>query len=389
MRQISLRFISVFSLLLLSLAPAAGQDSEAAKLFPKTVGEFRLQGAPSRLPQPEVEALLDVADATYVSPRGERLAVSVSVTRSHAVAYSFLSRDAVRMRSETPEKVTKLSDVGVAGVAVPGEIIFYKGPVLVNVRSRGKSAGEGESSVISLARAYAATLPEAENEIPFLVKHLPEWETAQDRAVYAVSLPVLRGAAGEQPIFEAVDFREGAEAVTAPYDGSRLVIVEYATPQLAAAADARIAARLQELKARGENVPSAYRKVGNYSVFVFGAPDEAAAARLIDGVKWEQKIQWLGENPLLWARAEKQHTRQAVSLILGIAKSIGFFVGICLGVGALFGGVFYLSRKVKQRAAAESYSDAGGMLRLNIDEMTPETDPSRLLPAGDEKSVVR
>ncbi len=389
MRQISFRLISVFSLLLLSLAPAAGQGSEAVKLLPKTVGDFRLQ-ASRPLPQPEEEGLRERAEGSYVSPKGERLTVSVSLTQSHAAAYSFLSREAARMRSETQGQVTKLSDVGVAGVAGPDVVLFYKGPVLVSVTSKSKAGrDEGESSLISLARAYAATLPEAENEIPFLVKHLPEWETAQDRAVYALNQSVLQGAAGEQPIFEAVNFKEGAEAVTAPYDASRLVIVEYATPQLAADADARITARLGELKAQGQSVPSAYRKVGNYSVFVFGAPDEVAAARLIDGVKWEQKIQWLGENPLLWARAEKQQTRQAVSLILGIAKTIGFFVGICLGAGAIFGGFFYLSRKMKQRAAVESYSDAGGMLRLNIDEMKAETDPSRLLAAGDEKSVAR
>ncbi len=391
MRQILLRLISVFSLLLLSLAPAAGQGSEAVKLYPKTVGEFRLQGTPRVLTTPEAEAVPGVVEGSYVSPKGERLTVHVKLMQSHAVAYSFLSLAAVRMRSETPGKVTKLSDVGVAGVVGPGGVVFYKGPVLVNVTGQSKAGrDEGENSLITLARAYAGTLPAAENEIPFLVKHLPDWETAQDRAVYAVDQSVLQSAAGEQLIFEALNFKEGAEAVTAPYDGgSRLVIVEYATPQLAADADARITARLTELKAQGQSVPSAYRKVGNYSVFVFGSPDEAAAARLIDNVKWEQKIQWLGENPLLWARAEKQQTRQAVSLILGIAKTIGFFVGICLGVGAIFGGAFYLSRKVKQRTAAESYSDAGGMLRLNIDEMTAETDPSRLLAAGDKKAAAR
>lgn len=389
MRQILSRFISVFSLLLLALAPAAGQDSEAVKLFPKTVGDFRLQGAARPLPRPEEEGLRERAEGSYVSPKGERLTVALSLMQSHAVAYSFLSREAARLRSETPGQVTKLSDVGVAGVALPENVLFYKGPVLVSVTGKSKAAAGGESSLVSLARAYAATLPEAENEIPFLVKHLPEWETAQDRAVYAVDQSILRGAAGEQPIFEALNFKEGAEAVTAPYDASRLVIVEYATPQLAADADARITARIGELQAQGLSTPAAYRKVGNYSVFVFGAPDEAAAARLIDNVKWEQKIQWLGENPLLWARAEKQHTRQAVSLILGIAKTIGLFVGICLGVGVLFGGAFYLSRKVRQRTAVESYTDAGGMLRLNIDEMTAETDPSRLLAAGDEKSVAR
>lgn len=398
MRQISLRFISVFSLLLFSLVPAAGQDSapEALKLLPKTVGDFRLQGSrPLQLHSPDVlpaedDGTLERAEGVYVSPKGERLTVTVVITRSHAVAYSLISREAVRMRSETPEQVTKLSGVGVAGVADSGNVVFYKGHILVSVRGQSKQpAGDGESSLISLARAYAGTLPEAENEIPSLVKHLPDWETAQDRAIYAVSLPLLQNAAGQQPIFGTINFDGSVEAVTAPYDASRLVIVEYATPQLAGDADARITARIEELRAQGQSAPSAYRKVGNYSVFVFGAPDEAAAARLIDGVKWEQKIQWLGENPLLWARAEKQHTRQAVSLILSIAKTIGFFVGICLGVGALFGGAFFLHRRMQQRAAVESYTDAGGMLRLNIDEMTPETDPSKLLTAGDEKSVAR
>jgi hypothetical protein len=231
-------------------------------------------------------------------------------------------------------------------------------------------------------------LPEAENEIPPLVKHLPDWETAQDRAIYAVSLPTLQEAAGQQPILDAINFNEGAEAVTASYDAARLVIVEYATPQIAADADARLTNRLQELRAQGQSVPSAYRRVGNYSVFVFDAPSEAAAAQLIDQVKWEQKIQWLGENPLLWARAEKQHTKEAVSLILGIAKTIGFFVMLCLGGGAVFGGIFFLHRRAQRLAVAESYTDAGGMLRLNIEETTSETDPARLLGTGDEKPAV-
>ena len=396
MRQISLRFITIFSLLLLSLVAAAGQDSssEAARLLPKTVGDFRLQGEVNVTPASKEFDLNDAglrgaAEGVYVSPKGERLTVSVLHTQSHAFAYSYLTRAAARMKEETQAQPIRLADVGVAGVALPGRVVFYKGPVFVSVSGTAKKS-RGDDSAVTFARAYAGTLPEAENEIPVLVKHLPDWETAQDRAVYAVTSSALKSAAGEQPILEAVKFEEGAEAVTAPYDGSRLVIVEYATPQLAVDADARITARLAELRAQGQSTPSAYRKVGNYSVFVFGAPDEATAQRLVDNVKWEQKIQWLGENPLLWARAEKQHTRQAVSLILGIAKTIGFFVGICLGVGALFGGIFYLRRRVQQRAAIENYSDAGGMLRLNIDEMTkPEADPAKLLTAGEEKSVVR
>jgi hypothetical protein len=396
LRLISLRLISVCSLLLLLFATAAGQDSsssEALKLLPKTVGDFRAQSTrplPSKKEgAPEPFGVRDAAEGTYISPKGERLAVVVVITRSHTGAYSFLTREAAQMKSDTQSQVTRLNDVGVAGIAAPERVAFYKGPIFVDVEGKTKNNDKDENRLVTFARAYADVLPEAEKEIPVLVKHLPDWETAQDGAIYAISLPALQGAAGEQPIFEAINFNEGAEAVTAAYDAARLVIVEYTTPQIAAEADARITSRLQELRAQGQPAPSAYRRVGNYSVFVFNATDERTAAQLIDRVKWEQSIQWLGENPLLWARAEKQHTKEAVSLILGIAKTIGFFVVLCVGGGAVFGGMFFLYRRAQRRAVAESYSDAGGMLRLNIDEMPLETDPARLLGAGDEKPVVQ
>jgi hypothetical protein len=338
---------------------------------------------------PEEYGARGVAEGVYLSPKGDRLTVSIVTTRSHAGAYSLLTRKLSQIKDEAQAQGMRLSDVGVAGAAFPEQVVFYKGTVFVSVTGQSKATAVADSPLVTFARAYSATLPEAENEIPVLVKHLPEWETAHERAIYAVSLQGLEAAVGQQPIFEAVNFNEGAEAVTATYDASRLVVIEYTTPQIAADTDARITARLNELRAQGQSVPSSYRRVGNYSVFVFGAPDETAAAGLIDRVKWEQSIQWLGENPLLWARAEKQHTREAVGLILGIAKTIGFFVMICLGGGALIGGVFFLRRKAQQRAleASEAYSDAGGMLRLNIDELTAEPDSSRLLGAGDEKNA--
>jgi hypothetical protein len=393
----SSRLITVCSLLLLLFGAAIGQDSsssEVAKLLPKTVGDFRAQGAarpPASLAKeiaPEDFGVRGTAEGVYVSPKGERLTVTIVQTQSHAGAYSLLTRAAAQMKSETQSPATRLRGVGIAGFDAPNNILFYKGPVFVSITGTSKSTN-GESSLTTFARDYSATLPEAENEIPPIIKHLPDWETAQDRAIYAISLPTLQEAAGQQPIFEVINFNEGAEAVTADYDASRLVVVEYTTPQIAADADARLTTRLQELRAQGQSVPSAYRRVGNYSVFVFNAPDETAAAKLIDGVKYEQSIQWLGENPLLWARAEKQHTRDAVGLILGIARTIGFFVAACLGIGGVFGGIFFLRRRAQQRAVEDvAYSDAGGMLRLNIDELTPETDPAKLLGAGSEEKPV-
>jgi hypothetical protein len=380
---------------------ASGQalsSPEAVKQLPKTVGDFRAQAparplaSPSKEIAPEDFGVRGVVEGTYVSPKGERLTVIVVSTESQAGAYSYLTHMAARLKIKEQSPASRLNDVGIAGIEVPNGALFYKGPVFVSVAgTTSKKADSGESSIVTFARAYAKALPDAENEIPVLVKHLPDWEAAQERAVYAISSHALQEATGTQPIFEAINFNEGAEAVTANYGSSRLVIVEYTTPQIAASEDARITARLQELRAQeGQPLPSAYRRVGNYSVFVFNAPDETAAAQLIDRVKWEQSIQWLGENPLLWARAQKQHTHEAVGLILGIARTIGFFVALCLGGGGIVGGIFFLRRRAQQRAmTAEAYTDAGGMLRLNIDELTSETDPARLLGTGEEKPAIQ
>jgi len=327
----------------------------------------------------------DTAVSVYTSPKGKKLAVSAIRTMSQSAAYALLTEAFAQMRNQGP--TTKTRDVGIAGFANASRRVFYKGTVFVSIT--GEATSDGENGMLAFAGAFAQTLEDIENEIPVLVKHLPEWETARDGARYAVSLRTLRDAAGNQPVFEAVSFDEGAEAVTAEYGASRLVIVEFTTPQVAAGTDERIKERIHQLNELGQPVPSAYRRVGNYSVFVFNAPDETAASQLIEGVKYEQRVQWLGENPFLFEAAQQHQTQQAVSLILGIAKSIGLFVALCLGAGGIVGGIAFLHRRGQQRAAVESYSDAGGMLRLNLDERNTETDSSRLLASGEGENAVR
>ena len=395
LRFILLRLVVISSLLSLLFLTAAGQSSSqqaASNLLPKTVGDYRVsteRANASLLKEiaPEDFRVQASAEGTYFSAKGERLAVTIIKTQSQAGAYSLLTEVSARIRSKGQAQAMKEGDVGIAGVASSDRVAFYKGPLFVSITGSA-NARNGESGLLDFARAFAGTLQDAENEIPVLVKHLPDWETAKDRSSYAISLHALERAAGGQPVLDAVSFDEGEEAVTASYDRSRLVIIEYPTPQIAQSSDERINERIKQLREGGQAVPSGYRRVGNYSVFVFNAPDETAAAKLIDNVKYEQSIQWLGENPLAWKRYEKQHTREAVSLILGIARTIGFFVALCLGGGGIVGGLAYLHRRAQRRAAAESYSDAGGMLRLNLDEMTPETDPSRLLGSGGEKTVI-
>jgi hypothetical protein len=389
LRFISSRLISACSLLLFLSALAAGQhlsSSDVAQLFPKNVGAFHAQGTRplASLPKGIVWkdfGVRDAAQGTYLSSKGETLEVLLVRTQSQAGAYALLTEVSAQMRRDAADELTKPGNVGIASVATSNRVVFYKGAVFVSIN--GKPAGNDANSLIGFAQDYSQAIEDGEKTIPVLVKHLPDWEKAQDRAVYAVSLHALQAAAGNQEVLDVISFDEGTEAVTANYDASRLVIVEYTTPQIAETQDARIIERIKQLRESNKSVPSAYRRVGNYSVFVFNAPDETAAAQLIDNVKYEQRIQWLGENPFAFEVAAQQHTQKAVSLILGIARTIGFFVALCLGAGGVVGGIAFLHRRAQARAAAETYSDAGGMLRLNLDEIKPETNPARLLDGSD------
>jgi hypothetical protein len=160
-----------------------------------------------------------------------------------------------------------------------------------------------------------------------------------------------------------------------------LVVVEYNTASLATDNDQRIKAKLEELTASGQPAPTAYRRVGNYAVFVFDSPSAEAANQLIDQVKYQQVVQWLGENPFSYERATREFTETTLGVFVSVVKASGLALVTCLAVGGLFGTVLFRVRRSQQRAR-EAYSDSDAMLRLNLDELTPESDPGRLLGRG-------
>ena len=128
-------------------------------------------------------------------------------------------------------------------------------------------------------------------------------------------------------------------------------------------------------------MPSAYRRVGNYAVFVFDAPSEQAANQLIDQVKYQQVVQWLGENPFSYEQATREFTETTLGVFVSVVKASGLALVTCLAVGGFFGTLLFRVRRSQQRAR-EAYADSDAMLRLNLDELTPESDPARLLGRG-------
>jgi hypothetical protein len=215
----------------------------------------------------------------------------------------------------------------------------------------------------------------AENQIPVIIKHLPDWEKARANAVYISNSNDLRKNLGERPVFNLITFEGGTEAVTAHYDAGKLLIVEYSTPQFSIDADNRIKQFFTE---NPPNPAIYFRRVGNYEVFVFDAASESAANELIDQVKYEKVVQWLGQDPYLYQKAERAYLQTTGDMFITTIFSI--FLGLTLAVftGAAIGLFVFYFRKHK-RASMTAFSDAGGMIRLNLDELTPEISADKLL----------
>jgi hypothetical protein len=226
----------------------------------------------------------------------------------------------------------------------------------------------------NLSQAKSQEVSE-DDGLPVLLKHLPDWENVRNRAAFANNVNDLRQALGERSAFNAIDFVAGTEAVTAPYDQGKLLIVEFATPQVSVETDSKVNQLLAEA---GQNPPFIYRRIGNYNAFVFDAPDEASANALLDHVKYEKTIQWLGTNPFLLRRAERAFIQDASDLFLSTVLMILSGIGLAI-VAGLAVGVFFFYLREQKRATMEAFSDAGGMIRLNLDDLTPQISSDRLL----------
>jgi hypothetical protein len=390
-------FLALLSLLL--SAPVAFPDppsSEASKMFPASlVGFHQIEPVLQIVPPDKATLKSDysarlsdltkqsfpilVASTEYASADGERLRVAVTKYQNDSAAYSSLTwwRKYQRERGQVAD--TNVNNVGTASTLASNQsLAFFKGATFVTVDAEN---GKNSDQVIALARLFAATLDQGEGDIPVLVKHLPNSETAQHDAIYVATASQLASSILNQPILKEVNFEGGTEAVVANYGQAQLVIVEFTTPQFSVDNDQRILARIQELKSQGQAVPTAYRRVGNYSVFVFSAPDEKTANELIDQVKYQQVVQWLGDDPHLAERLQRYISQITAGVLTAVLKSSGLSLLLCLGLGGLIGTLLFRHRRAQK---ATLYSDAGGATRLNLDELTGAGNSHTLLEPGNQ-----
>jgi hypothetical protein len=358
---------------LLALTGSALGGPESGVAVPDTAGKFKLSSKTAFPPEKFDSGATPVETNRFEYTANNFATAGVEIYRfqQETHAYELLSLVAARARASS-SNLEIVKGIGTAGFVTENQIAFVKGVNFVSIKNLN-----GRPDLNDLAHALAESLDKGEGEIPALIQHLPNPEQAQKNAVYLNSFTDLGRLPFQHAVFDAIQPHGNADAAVSTYGPSKVLIVEFNTPQLATENDQRIIARIQELWKLGQPAPTAYRRVGNYSVFVFDAPDEQSARQMIDQVKYEQVVSWLGENPNILKEAQKRYVDTTLGVLVTVLKASGYALITCLGMGGLIGGLLFGYRRSQQKAMA--YSDAGGMLRLNLDELTAETDPGRLL----------
>jgi hypothetical protein len=221
----------------------------------------------------------------------------------------------------------------------------------------------------SLASSQSAPKSQEISDVdgqPVLLKHLPAYESVQPNAVFGTDKRELEKTIGEKPVLAHLEFPPGTEFVTAQYPQGRLLIIEYTNPQSSLEADGRIQ---QYFNSRENQSGEIYRRIGNYNAFVFDVADANAASGLLDQIKYEKTVQWLGEDPYILKKLERYMVTTSKDIMISTVFVIllGLATSILAGIAAGF--IFFRVRDQK-RAHRTAFSDAGGLTRLNLDGLS-------------------
>jgi hypothetical protein len=77
-------------------------------------------------------------------------------------------------------------------------------------------------------------------------------------------------------------------------------------------------------------------------------------------------------------RAERAFINDASDLFISTLLIILSGIGLAI-VAGLAVGIFFFYLREQKRSTMEAFSDAGGMIRLNLDDLTPQISSDRLL----------
>lgn len=363
-----------------------------ARLFEKQFGDWRMDGPvqaflPAELAayDPERGALIreyglrETGFADYVHADRATVRVEVFQAINYVSAYGMYSSE----RTTT----VRVDGLGAESTLSDDQIAFWKGEYYVRLSFgkdvSGRRAAAGKMT--ELAKAIAHKLPGGAHETPVLIQHLPtEGLIAGTERFIAGRRGLAKFPGYDNPNDVLQLESDGVEAAIADCqtggEKSRLLLVEYHTPQLAKSAYDRVTGYFQSLP-ESERERRILKREGNYIVQMFDVTDRAMAEKIVAEIKYTAKVRWLKDDQIRVVQGFPEFP--AVDWLLSTFAFLGFLVLAVIGAGIVFGYSFFVWRR--RRASRFGFSDAGGMLRLNLDQIalpSPET-PQRSLPKGE------
>ncbi|HET9530899.1 MAG TPA: DUF6599 family protein, partial [Blastocatellia bacterium] len=254
---------------------------------------------------------------------------------------------------------------GAEGALLDRSTVFHKGNYFVRVndaRSR---------NVARMARDLEAAIryESGEDPRPPLLNSLPREFMAARSERYFLGPDSI--SAFLEDGRDMIGFAGDAEAVMAEYrkgesspgepGALKLVIVEYHTPAFATEALGRVNVYINSLPEQGRDRIIVKRE-GNYIVQAVNVEDRGFAEQVVNAIEYPYTVKWL-RDPLLPTN-DPFRQRKAAEMLLSTFGILGLLLMTVLVAGGTFGTVIFLKRRKRQQ---EIFSDAGGMLRLELD----------------------
>jgi len=282
------------------------------------------------------------------------------------------------------------------GQLPPNSREFRQGRYVVRVSRR-------EADVDSDRQIFEAIKPDligGEGELPTLPLHLPEADKIADSEKYVVGPAALARLKNFGGLKDAIGFGAGAEVATADYRAGggqmNLIVVEYYGPQSAAEGEARIRDHFNSLS-QSEKDRLTLKRAGNYVIAMLNIQDMPAAQNIIGQIKYQKKIYWAGRKftdiPLAYRPPDPLAVEDMTRTIKTMVRSfywtgIAILSALLLGFAAGFSLFQWKRYRRRKLGLDDMFSDAGGSIRLNLDDyLLP--NHSQIKRSGESEKLTR
>src|SRR5262245_13109801 len=296
----------------------------------------------------------------------------------------FISRVYTDGRAESSVEVFELNQIPGAyglftfnrGQLSPNSHEWRQDRYVVRVSNREADADSDRQ----IFEAIKPGLIGGEGELPPLPLHLPEADNIAESEKHVVGPAALARLKNFSGLKDAISFGAGAEVTTANYRSGggqmNLIIVEYYAPQSAAEGESRIRDHFNS-HPQAEKDRLILKRVGNYVVAMSNVQDTPAAQNIVGQIKYQKKIYWAGRKftdiPLEFRPPDPLAVEDMTRTVKTMVRSF-YWTGVAILSALLLGGAVGLSlfqwKRYRRRKLGldDMFSDAGGTLRLNLDD---------------------